>query len=93
MGIISGASGWDCLQCCNNRSRFPATSPAGVIIALCRCSADVLGARAFWSLTDLEVDRITFSEIVDSFALHRALVEEILLPGRVLDKTKTLVAT
>jgi len=42
-------------------------------------------------LPDIELDAVALAEIVDSFAIHCTLVEEILLPGIVLDEPESLV--
>jgi len=52
---------------------------------------DALGPRTLRPLSDLEFDAVTLSEIVDAFAIDRALVEKVVVPRRVLDKAEPLV--
>jgi hypothetical protein len=52
---------------------------------------DVLGPRAFRSLADIELDAVTFAQIREPFAIHRTLVEEVLVPSVVLDEPEPFV--
>src|SRR5687768_3713603 len=51
---------------------------------------DVLGARPFWPLTDVEFDAVTLSQILEAFTVHRAPVKEIFLARLVLDEPESL---
>ncbi len=51
----------------------------------------ILGSGTFWPLTDIKLDAVTLTQIVESLTLHRTLVKKILLPGIVLDKPESLV--
>jgi len=42
-------------------------------------------------LPDIELDAVSFTQIVESLAIHRASVKKILLPGIVLDEPKSLI--
>ena len=39
-----------------------------------RRAPDVLSARTFWSLTDIELDTVTLTQILEPFAVHGTLV-------------------
>ena len=51
----------------------------------------ILGAGPFRSLPDVELDAVSLTQIVDSLAIHRTLVKEVLLPRIVLDKAESLI--
>jgi len=61
------------------------------LTALRRRAADVLGSRPLRTLTDVELNAIIFTQVFQAFAIHRASMEKILLPCRVLDKPEPLV--
>ena len=42
-------------------------------------------------MPDIELDAVSFTQIVESLAIHRAFVKKILLPGIVLDEPKSLI--
>jgi len=67
-----------------------AANPDGLAL-LCGRTADVLRARTLGSLADVELDRITFAQILQPLAVHGALVEKVLLLGIILNKPETLV--
>ena len=54
-------------------------------------AAHILGPGTFRPLADVELDAVTLTQIVESLAVHRTLMKEILLPGIVLDEPKSLV--
>jgi hypothetical protein len=56
-----------------------------------RRAPHILGAGAFGSLSDIELDTVTLTQIVDPLAVHRTLVKEILLPFVTLDEPKPLI--
>ena len=53
--------------------------------------ADVLGARPFGTLANLELHAVALAQIADSFTVDRALMKEVLLPLVVLDEPESLV--
>src|SRR5688572_14968997 len=69
-----------------SRTPRPAELPT-----LGRGAADVLGSRPLRPFADVELDAITFPQIVDALAVNGTLVEEVVIPTIVLDESKTLV--
>ena len=60
-------------------------------IDLCGRAPYVLGPRPFGTLAEIELDAVTLAEVVESLAVHGALMEEVFLPAVVLDEPETLV--
>ena len=58
---------------------------------LCRGTPDVLGARPLRPLADVELDAVAFTQIVETLAVDRALMEEVFLPGGVFDEPEAFV--
>jgi len=56
-----------------------------------RRAADVLGARTFRTLSDVELDAVTLTKVVEPLAIDGTLVKEILLACIVFDEAKPLV--
>jgi hypothetical protein len=56
-----------------------------------RRTPNILGARPFRSLPDLELDAVALAQVGDPFAVDRALMEEVLVAGVILDEAKPLV--
>jgi arsenate reductase len=52
---------------------------------------NVLCPRSLWSFADVELDAIALTKIVEPLAIYGTLVEEIVLPGIVLDEPEPLV--
>src|SRR5262245_10052434 len=71
--------------------RTPVSIPQITRTALRRRTAHVLGPGPLRALTDVELNAVTFSQVVQAFAIHGALMEEILLPCIVLDEPEALV--
>jgi hypothetical protein len=42
-------------------------------------------------MTDIELDGVTFAQVVDALAIHGTLMEEIVLPAFVLDEPEPFV--
>ncbi len=51
----------------------------------------ILGPWTFRSLPDVKLDAVTLAQIVESLAIHRTLVKEVLLPCIVFDEPKSLI--
>lgn len=54
-------------------------------------ASHILSPRTLRTLPDIELDAVSFTQIVESLAIHRAFVKKILLPGIVLDEPKSLI--
>ena len=52
---------------------------------------DVLGTRAFWSLANVELDTVTFTQILEPLAIHCTLVEKVFVSSIVLNEPKPLI--
>jgi hypothetical protein len=52
---------------------------------------DVLGPRTLWSFADVELDAVTLTQILEPFAVHRTLMEKVLVPSLALDEPEALV--
>jgi hypothetical protein len=52
---------------------------------------DVLGPRAFWSLTNVELDAVTLTQILEPLSIHRTPVEKVFASSIALDEPKPLV--
>jgi hypothetical protein len=42
-------------------------------------------------LPHVELDAVALAEIVEPLAIHRTLVEEVILPGIILDESESLI--
>ena len=56
-----------------------------------RRATDVLGPGAFWPFADVELDAVTLAQILEPLAVHRTLVEKVLVPAIILDESKPLI--
>src|SRR3989442_15616164 len=55
-----------------------------------RRPADVLRAWTLRSLADIELDGVPFAQVIEPFAIHGALVKEVVLARVILDKPESL---
>ena len=99
---IASAAIVDCLDGpaaqCSGKERFGAVpySPCGSTSTPPRCvlrrgAPDVLGARAFRSLADVEFDAVPLPQILEAFPIDGALMKEVLLPRLILDEPEPFV--
>jgi len=51
----------------------------------------ILSPRTFRTLADLEFYGVALTQIVESLAIHRALMKEVLFPRCVLDEPESFI--
>ena len=54
-------------------------------------ASDVLGARPLGSLADVELDTVAFAQILEPLAVDGTPMEEVFLPGIVLDEPEPFI--
>src|SRR5918993_694271 len=64
---------------------------AGQRMFLCRRAPNVFGAGTLRPLTDIELDAVALSKILEPLAIDGALMEEVFLARVVLDEPEALV--
>ena len=73
-----------------NHSRVGSAEMA-VNASLSGRTPDVLGTWAFWSLTNVELDAVTLTQILEPLSIHRTAVEKVFVSSIALDEPKPLL--